>query len=321
MARIRSIKPGFFTDEDLADVSRDARLFFIGLWCHADEAGILEDRPKQLLAKVFPHDRDLTVKDTLRHLYELDDLNFIIRYFDEESGKKYIHIRNWKDHQRPHSTEVLSSKPMPSRSLLEQIDLTVRERLSNSCGTNVNGCITSIGTKEQRNKGKGFKDRPPALEKFEPEGEIIPPDPRPWARPFFEQFKMHNLHTIGPFKFEERVAKLLSNKISLEDIKTVYMSKSNKSLEIWDLEKLILRNAGLLKETPKEPMTRAEVHERSLQQEREKNMAILGDDDTELDNRRKIQEDNDRQHQEALERAGDDYVASNSTEMKQGSLF
>jgi hypothetical protein len=34
MARIRSIKPEFFTSISIADLSRDARLMFIGMWTH-----------------------------------------------------------------------------------------------------------------------------------------------------------------------------------------------------------------------------------------------------------------------------------------------
>ena len=39
MARIRSIKPEFFTSIPVGGVSRDARLMFVGLWTNVDDDG------------------------------------------------------------------------------------------------------------------------------------------------------------------------------------------------------------------------------------------------------------------------------------------
>ena len=39
MSRIRQIKPAFFKDPDMADLSPSVRLFYIGLWTLADDAG------------------------------------------------------------------------------------------------------------------------------------------------------------------------------------------------------------------------------------------------------------------------------------------
>ena len=51
MARIRTIKPEFFTDEDLGELSPAVRLLFIGMWTEADKAGRLKDKPKTLKAR------------------------------------------------------------------------------------------------------------------------------------------------------------------------------------------------------------------------------------------------------------------------------
>ena len=56
MPRIRYLKPEFFTDDDLAEHSFETRLAYAGLWCHADKAGRLEDKPKFLKAVIFPYD-------------------------------------------------------------------------------------------------------------------------------------------------------------------------------------------------------------------------------------------------------------------------
>ncbi len=56
MARIRTIKPQFFLNEELAELPAMVRLLFIGLWTQADREGRLLDRPKRLKAEIFPYD-------------------------------------------------------------------------------------------------------------------------------------------------------------------------------------------------------------------------------------------------------------------------
>lgn len=56
LAKIRAIRPEFFTDEDLVECSPLARLLFAGLWCHACDNGHLKDKPKQIKLRVLPAD-------------------------------------------------------------------------------------------------------------------------------------------------------------------------------------------------------------------------------------------------------------------------
>ena len=109
MARARNIKPGFFKNEDLSDLSPYARLLFIGLWCLADRDGILEDRPKRIKGELFPYEN--VEVDT--HLQELHDKDFILRY--EVDGERYISIPKFADHQNPHHREAASKFPKPSQ--------------------------------------------------------------------------------------------------------------------------------------------------------------------------------------------------------------
>lgn len=105
MARSRNIKPGFFTNDELAECSAYARLLFAGLWTIADKEGRLDDRPKKIKALVLPFD---TV-DCDELLTQLHAKNFITRYSVEGSG--YIQINNWKKHQNPHCKESASDIP------------------------------------------------------------------------------------------------------------------------------------------------------------------------------------------------------------------
>lgn len=105
MARARNIKPGFFKNEDLAEMDPLSRLLFAGLWCLADREGRLEDRPKRIKAELFPYDNC----DVDQLLDDLQEYGFIHRY--EVDGGKYIFIQNWHKHQNPHHMEVPSVIP------------------------------------------------------------------------------------------------------------------------------------------------------------------------------------------------------------------
>lgn len=105
MARIRSVKPQLFLNEDLAELEPLVRFLFIGLFCYADREGRLEDRPKRLKPCVLPYENcDL---DAL--LGKLHDAKFITRY--EVDGQRYIWIPGFRKHQKIHKDEQPSVIP------------------------------------------------------------------------------------------------------------------------------------------------------------------------------------------------------------------
>lgn len=116
MARSRNIKPGLFKNELLGEADPIYTLLFCGLWCLADKAGRLEDRPKRIKAELFPYRFDL---DLTTALAWLNHNLFINRYvFD---GVEYIQILKWKPHQSPHHKEVESTIPeCPPENKTEQ---------------------------------------------------------------------------------------------------------------------------------------------------------------------------------------------------------
>ncbi|MGI1245183.1 hypothetical protein ACIAIL_04780 [Raoultella ornithinolytica] len=107
MARSRNIKPGFFTNDELAECHPLGRLLFAGLWTIADKEGRLDDRPKKIKAMLLPFDE----ADCDDLLQQLNDHKFIIRY--RVNGECYIQISNWKKHQNPHCKEAASEIPAP----------------------------------------------------------------------------------------------------------------------------------------------------------------------------------------------------------------
>ena len=103
--RIRALKPGFFKNELLAELSPWHRLCFQGLWCCADRDGRLQDRPKRLKAEIFPYD-DL---DMNMLLWDLSRTGFVIRY--KVGEHPYIWIPTWDSHQHPRTDEGSSTFP------------------------------------------------------------------------------------------------------------------------------------------------------------------------------------------------------------------
>ena len=106
MPRIRMVKPEFFDDPDMADVSLAARLFFIGLWTQADKEGRLVDDMRRLKARIFPFD-DLDVEALAVELHGKD----MIRRYSTGGKHGYVWIRNFTKHQRPHPKEPASLIP------------------------------------------------------------------------------------------------------------------------------------------------------------------------------------------------------------------
>lgn len=97
MARIRSIKPGFFTSEDVSALPLSARLTWIGLWTHCDDHGRTKDNAKLIKAAIWPLD-DVNLRDVEADLSALVEAGRIVRYLGDD-GKPYLAVVNWHAHQ------------------------------------------------------------------------------------------------------------------------------------------------------------------------------------------------------------------------------
>lgn len=95
MARIRSIHPGIWTDEDFVEMSATARLFMLGLWNEADDYGVLEWRPTKLKMRLAPVDNI----DAAAVMEEIEAAGFLVRI--DRGGKTYAVIKNFRKWQRP----------------------------------------------------------------------------------------------------------------------------------------------------------------------------------------------------------------------------
>ncbi len=105
MARIRSIKPEFWTSEQVVECSTNARLLFVGTWSFADDTGRHPYSARRLKMCVFPGDQDITIEMIEGYLCELIRAGLIVPYV--VAGKQFFYVTGW-EHQK-------IDKPQPSK--------------------------------------------------------------------------------------------------------------------------------------------------------------------------------------------------------------
>lgn len=146
MARIRTIKPQFFMNEEMAGLDPLTRLLFVGLWTLADKEGRMEDRPRRIKAEILPYDdHDVDVA-----LSALSDCGFILRYSD--AAGSYLQISNFKKHQRINGSEadIESSIPAPGEH-----SGSTEEALGKHSGSTEEALRKHSGRQEGRKERKG----------------------------------------------------------------------------------------------------------------------------------------------------------------------
>ena len=215
--RIRTIKPEFYKDEDLAELPPLTRILFSGLWGLADGEGRLEYRPKFIKAEVLPYD-DCDVSGMLE---SLDATGFIVIY--EIEGRSYIEIPNFRKHQRISGREVQEKSTIPPPQ-------NVKKRDRKRCGSNAEAIRKQSGSNAEvgiAQEGKGKEGKGTEGEGREGRGvggeggdlanpgrnghfrngalepvEAKPVKPKPPHVEFVESFKtLYERQTGAPFNF------------------------------------------------------------------------------------------------------------------------
>lgn len=104
MARIRTIKPEFFTSEDIVSLSPLARLLYIALWCESDKEGRMVWKPRTFKMRYLPAD-GCQIEALCQ---ELIGSGLVILY-----GNGYAYIPSFKSHQHINPRESASQLPEP----------------------------------------------------------------------------------------------------------------------------------------------------------------------------------------------------------------
>jgi hypothetical protein len=107
MARIRTIKPEFFTSEDIVALSPLARLLYIAMWCEADKAGRLVWKPRTFKLRYLPGDDC----DVMTLCEEVVRAGLVVPY-----GDGYAYIPKFTRHQHINPRESESVLPLPERA-------------------------------------------------------------------------------------------------------------------------------------------------------------------------------------------------------------
>lgn len=139
MARIRSVKPEFWTDEKAVEMSPLARLLFIGLWNFADDEGRMVYSPKRIKMQILPADS----ADISELLGEIRGKSLIQVYAVD--GIEYLQVTNFTKHQKidkrtasrlPSPPNSPESPPIPTTDQgRDQGREGIKERKGNSKGT------------------------------------------------------------------------------------------------------------------------------------------------------------------------------------------
>jgi len=130
MARIRTIKPEFWTSEQIVDCSPTARLLFIGMWNFSDDNGVHPASCKRLKMEVFPADR-FEESDVEAMVAELMAAGLIEHYTKDGAG--YWAVTGWSKHQK--IDRPTFKHPAPDRAVNSPNSTTTRRDLAETSTT------------------------------------------------------------------------------------------------------------------------------------------------------------------------------------------
>ncbi|TCK37997.1 hypothetical protein B0G84_3299 [Paraburkholderia sp. BL8N3] len=169
MARIRTIKPDFWSDEKIVELEPLARLFFIGSWNFADDRGNLPYSCAKLKMQILPAD----LADVALIVGSLIAQGLLTEY--SVKGHRYLHINGFAKHQR------INRPSSPDYPTPEEADKTaaLTERSNKLSEHQEIGRASSSKRMQERadksaalteHSGTGARPLPPAAQAFD-EGE------------------------------------------------------------------------------------------------------------------------------------------------------
>jgi hypothetical protein len=136
--RIRSIRPEFWTSEDIARLDWHDRLIYIGLWSYVDDNGVGRDVEPLVTAALFPLDESFSEASVRVHgaLMRLHAGGQIDRYTVD--GKPFLYVTKFSTHQKinrpsgdryplPSCADAVLSEPSVSDSVRAHADSPLGE--------------------------------------------------------------------------------------------------------------------------------------------------------------------------------------------------
>jgi hypothetical protein len=114
VARIRTIKPEFFTSEDIVELSPLARLLYIALWCESDKKGRLLWKPRTFKIRYFPADA-CNIEELCAELVR----GGLVRLYGE--GLAFIPAFTTHQHINPRESESVLPDPDASTTRQQRV--------------------------------------------------------------------------------------------------------------------------------------------------------------------------------------------------------
>lgn len=201
MARIRTIKPEFFTSEDIVSLSPLARILYVALWCEADKEGRLVWKPITFKLRYLPADSC----DIQALCQEIVNRGLVRLY-----GDGYAFIPSFSAHQHINPRESASQLPEPDANTTRKARVGTRKA---RVGTGANLDDDAQGGRE--GKGKEGND-PPRVDDatgFEAFWECWPKNERKQDKAkCSEKWKRDNLDAVAEAIVADVTAKKHSQK-------------------------------------------------------------------------------------------------------------
>lgn len=163
MSRIRSIKPEFWTSEQVVQCSPNARLLFVGMWSFCDDGGVHPASVMRLKMEVLPGD-PFSVADVKAMVDELKSAGLIQEY--EVNGEAYWMVTGWNKHQRIDQPTYRYPGPNgqvpenPGRRRPRPDSSASVRRTDDEQTTNVRQ-VFDVGEERRGGEGKGEEELPP----------------------------------------------------------------------------------------------------------------------------------------------------------------
>lgn len=163
MARIRTIKPEFWTDSKTGKLSDRAKLIFLGILNLCDDYGVLEYDPEEWKVRILPYCSDTTtgavIPFFLNEIVPIGLVNTFVLRDGDGSINEYVLVKSFNKHQ------VVNK---PSRPLIEgwkkgdtietytkRMGISVDTKTSVPDDTLPEGSDTTTGVLPFRKEGKG----------------------------------------------------------------------------------------------------------------------------------------------------------------------
>src|SRR5881392_1143482 len=98
MARIRTIKPEFYSSPGIETLAYEWRILYIAMWNWADDSGRGTAEARELMGLAFPFDKEMTLGEFRRGLGEVRRV-FEVDFYKAD-GRSYYAIPAWDRHQK-----------------------------------------------------------------------------------------------------------------------------------------------------------------------------------------------------------------------------